>query len=114
MHKIQTEAQRSKLHPRREPYWVGLDQRGRHLGFRRSEKDGSWIARLTDAGARTYHALGPETDLTFAAAVASAVEWFEQEAGPTPSKITIADACSARLTRLHAGGHARDGHRGDL
>ncbi len=110
MLKTQTEAQRVKLRVRPEPYWAALDHQGWHLGYRRTPTGGSWIARRTvktgQAHKRTYHALGSDTDLTFTTAATAAVGWFESEAGPSASRLTIADVCSARLTRLYDAGRS--------
>jgi integrase len=50
---LKSETQRLALARRREPYWVKLQNRG-HLGFRRTEDGGTWIARWLDEQSR-YH-----------------------------------------------------------
>ena len=55
--KIGTSAQRTRLEPRREPYWVRIQSRG-YLGFRRLEEGGRWIARYrVESGQQKYQAL---------------------------------------------------------
>ncbi len=95
---------RQKLSPRREPYWVKATGQGRHLGFRKSKKGGTWIARLTHPDAdppRKFEPLGPEDQLDYAAALAAAIKWFEKPDKPEPSKIKVGDAISAYLDYLY-------------
>ena len=59
---IDTSTKRNRLAPRPEPYWHKIIT-GRHIGFRRTESGGAWIApphtgpqeRLRGAG-RRWHA----------------------------------------------------------
>ena len=39
---LTTPNKRQKLSPRREPYWVKATGQGKHLGFRKSKKGGSY------------------------------------------------------------------------
>jgi integrase len=74
-HSIVTKTARSKLKPRREPYWHRVAQR-KHLGYRRTFDGGTWIARiLDDTGKRAFHSLGDGID--FDTAQQQAVQWFE-------------------------------------
>jgi hypothetical protein len=83
--KIDTFTQRGKLDPRREPYWHKL-QKGGYLGFRKTDDDGSWIARWrNEEGKERYKALKlPPTEPAkeFDDAQHAARAWFkEQQAG---------------------------------
>jgi hypothetical protein len=59
---------RSKLKPRREPFWVKISK-GQHLGYRRIDSQrGTWIARWrpinsSTLGRRKYKSLGEADDI---------------------------------------------------
>jgi integrase len=114
--KLDTRSARSRLKPRREPYWCAIAP-GRHLGYRRlGEQGGTWIAKLRMPGiGRWLEALGAADDavetgadiLTFAAAQEKARTWFVQQerkaAGePAPASeaapLTVADVVKDYLT----------------
>lgn len=105
---INTVAGRSRLKPRREPYWIKI-RAGDFLGFRRTEGPvGTWVARhRTDDGKQSYKALGEFSDLVeserFDAASKAAAEWFDHlsEGGRT-EVATVADAAHAYLAELRA------------
>lgn len=61
--KVDSRSARLKLTLRREPYWTKLSS-GCHLGYRRIDGGGSWIARFRDkaTGKRIYSALGAADD----------------------------------------------------
>ncbi|MEQ9010074.1 tyrosine-type recombinase/integrase [Algiphilus sp.] len=96
---IQTVKQRTALTPRREPYWATLAT-GRHIGYRRKDDGGSWIARAYDPATRKriYRAL-PEVSRVaaseqFSEASRKAREWFNHlDRGGRPETITVAEAC---------------------
>jgi integrase len=82
---------RSKLKPRREPFWMKISK-GQHLGYRRVDSQrGTWIARYrpinsSTLGKRKYRALGEADDildadgsriLSFADAQRAAGEFFK-------------------------------------
>jgi len=111
--KLDTRSARTKLMPRREPYWCALAP-GRALGYRRIGKQGGrWIAKLRVAGAgRWTQALGPADDaldpggdiLSFAQAQERARAWFEEQErkaagqeGAWPGPFTVGDALDAYL-----------------
>lgn len=105
--KLDTRHGRSKLAPRREPYWRAVSK-GLTLGYRRSEAGaGSWIAKhYSQERGRKLQALGladdsqdanGETILTFDQAQAALRAWFEAfSAAPTPEQVptvvTVEDA----------------------
>jgi integrase len=88
---IDTPTKRNKLPPRREPYWHKIIT-GRHIGFRRTETGGTWIARLTQDRRSVYEALGGEGVLTYDQAVEKAMEWFSHAAGLENHRYTVWDA----------------------
>lgn len=106
MERIDTVSGRAKLTPRREPYWAKVGN-GQHVGFRRSEDGGAWIARAYDAGtkSRAYRALGDMTGVTpsdqYDAAVKLAREWFEHiEQGGSTDARTVGDACARYVDHI--------------
>jgi len=95
---IQTVRQRTALAPRREPYWHAIDK-GQHVGFRRTEDGGHWIARSYDSAtrARQYRALGDLTGYPdaerFTVAKRLASEFFDHLGkGGRRESLTVADA----------------------
>ena len=94
---------RSKLEPRRDPYWHRLAE-GRHLGFRKMTKgsQGSWLARFYDGERYIYPESGlgdfsalPEGE-QFDAAKVAAEEWFRQcDMGISSTSSTVQEACAA-------------------
>lgn len=104
--RIDTKTARDALKARREPYWhkvlVGL-----HLGYRKPEVgEGTWIARMTEGGTKSYHALGQFTDgptkkdKAIDAAIEAARIWAGQvDAGVEVHGTTVAAACKAYVSR---------------
>lgn len=89
---IDTPAKRSRLAPRRNPYWanVGGGRGGVSLGYRRPLAGrGAWIAKTTAGGSRAEERLGIADDvgaaaddhdgLSFKTAVAAAIEWSSRQ-----------------------------------
>jgi integrase len=78
---------RIKLAARRDPYWHLIAQ-GQHVGYRRIDLGGTWIARAYDPErGRRFHSLGSSDDtapadgttvLSFQQAVEAAQTWFKQ------------------------------------
>ncbi len=100
---IETVKQRAALSARREPYWATIST-GRHIGFRKTEDGGHWIARAYDSATRTrnYNALAEVGRLPaneqFSAAVKAAGQWFKHlELGGESEIITVADACASYI-----------------
>jgi integrase len=92
---------RSKLKPRRAPYWQRLSA-GCFLGYRPSSvgSGGTWIARYRDTEEYTqkYNPLGDFGDLPpnerFSAAQKMAREWLEHvSAGGSSKPVTVRKAC---------------------
>ncbi|NYF80575.1 site-specific integrase [Granulicella arctica] len=121
-----------KLAPRRDPYWH-LIAEGQHLGYRRTEMGGTWIARqYTRDHGRRFQALGAADDTitadgagvqSFAQAVEAAQTWFRRlvtdESGEVAGgPYTVAQAMAEYIadrerTKRKSQGRARlivDGH----
>ena len=104
---------RAKLSARRDPYWH-LVAEGQHLGYRRNELGGTWIARYysKDHG-RRFQSLGNADDtapangthvLSFQQALEAAQSWIgsvtrADASGTHVGPYTVADAASAWLRR---------------
>lgn len=102
---IQTVRQRVALKPRREPYWQSLGT-GQHIGYRRTEDGGHWIARAYDPAtrARQYRSIGDLAHLSdadrFTAAVRLAREFFEHIGkGGRSEPLTVAKAWHRYIDR---------------
>jgi integrase len=114
---IETVKQRNALAVRREPYWH-LIATGRHLGFRKTDDGGHWIARSYDAATRKrhYRALGdfrtrPDNE-RFNLASKQAREWFDHlDAGGTTELVTVADACRHYVRKAKTTDAALDAER---
>lgn len=93
-HNIEKAGDRSKLEPRREPYW-GRIEAGCFLGYRKLEDGtGTWIARWrNEEGAQKYHAIGSTPSVGYDAAVKAARQWFAQCKGGSTEVITVEEAC---------------------
>lgn len=91
-HDLSKKTERSKLTPRREPYWVRVEI-GLYLGFRvMSDNVGTWIARRQDGTKKTYQALGHH-DL-YDDAKKAALAWAGRvDAGVTDKAPTVQAAC---------------------
>ncbi len=108
MSAITTVADRSKLKPRREPYW-SRESKGCYLGFRKmtASTTGAWMARFLDdaTGKQIYQSLGGFSELPdhqrFDAARQAGREWFEHLGkGGTAKVITVAQACERYVDHL--------------
>ena len=91
-HDLSKKTERSKLTPRREPYWVRVEI-GLYLGFRvMSDNVGTWIARRQEGTKKTYQALGHH-DL-YDDAKKAALAWAGRvDAGVTDKAPTVQAAC---------------------
>ncbi len=104
---IHTVAGRSRLDPKREPYWVQLGA-GRYVGFRKlADGPGTWIARLRDVAAARYlfNSFGdlagvPDCD-RFTVAKGKAEAWFSHIArGGSTTAGTVSQACSEYVAHV--------------
>jgi integrase len=99
-YKLDTVAGRSKLAPRREPYWLPIgDLNGAYVGFRRGPD--TWIVRIYEDGLKRYHQLGRFED--HRAAIRAARDWVKaRDCGVTEVNATVGDACRAYLSNLES------------
>lgn len=100
MNPIDSKTKRTKLAPRREPYWSRLVAGG-YVGFRRlAEGEGTWIARWRDEeGKQHYRALGHFDDYDEAAKAANT--WIKANTqGTSPRATTVEGACKAYIESL--------------
>lgn len=91
---ITTKNARSKLSVRKAPHWRAID-RGAHLGYRKGADGGTWVVRhrrpdgdyVTKAIGAADDALGANgtTILSYSQALATARDWFEEQAKPPPT-----------------------------
>jgi integrase len=107
---INTVDSRSKLKPRRAPYWHKLST-GRHLGYRKmiAGGDGTWLAQAYDDDSKTQrrHSLGSFDELPpnkrFDAASNAARAWFDHlSMGGEDKPITVHAACEEYVKHLRA------------
>ena len=99
---IKTAAGRAKLAVDREPYFDRVGK-GQHLGYRKNEIGGSWVAKVTQDKTRQYLALGNEAALPeYADALKAAMRWFgEATADDAPiASYTVAQAMDDYLRDL--------------
>ncbi len=122
---ISTAAKRAKLKPRKNPYWAALSggRGGVSLGYRRSSKSGTWIAKIVVEGNRSENRLGVADDeaqaegtLSYRTAAEAALEWSRQqfaalEAGaskaprqPATVETAVRDYITARKRKSAASG----------
>lgn len=117
-YRIHQATQRAKLPVRHEPYWRSVG--AGYLGYRKHSNpaDSFWVARWTSgelqaSGARrkTYQKrLGLEQDLSFEAAQAAALAWFEQCAGGVVRAGTVEEACRAYVDNMRIQKNERAAH----
>ena len=107
---INTVDARTKLKPRRAPYWQKISN-GRHLGYRKmsATSTGTWFARTynEDTRKQTQEALGSFDELPsnkrFDAASAAARVWFEHiNMGGEEKPITVQAACEDYVRHLRS------------
>lgn len=109
---------RSKLPPRRDPYWQRVEA-GCFVGFRRMTADapGTWLARRRDpdTGRQAQQPLGEFADLPagarFDAASKAAQHWFKHlDKGGRTEPLTVKQACANYVEHLTASGKAQAAH----
>src|SRR5262245_46239807 len=110
---LQTRTARNKLAMRKRVYWRTIDQ-GRHIGYYKGERGGTWIARrFVGKGRYEEKRLGIADDtqdpngadvLSFAQAQEAARAWFTGRALPArrDGPITVAEACQNYIDYLKA------------
>lgn len=91
-HDLTKKGERSKLEPRREPYWSRVEI-GLYLGWRALGSGvGTWIARRQEGGKKTYQALGHHD--SYDDAKKAALAWVGRaDAGVKEEDTTVEAAC---------------------
>ena len=108
--RLDNRAARDRLQPRKKPYYRVIEK-GRHIGYYKGLRTGSWLARTYDGRKYAERKLGAADDvrdangadvLSFSEAQAAARRWFDELArtdhGVPVGPYTIAQACDAYLT----------------
>jgi integrase len=120
--RLQDRSARARLPARHHPYWRSISE-GRHVGYYRGRRGGSWIARCRppEGGEYFSKALGAADDLVDADAVLilnwrqaleAALAWFEQVEKPEfklASNLTIMTAVDEYVAMRDARDSARTG-----
>lgn len=94
---------RTRLEPRREPYWGAPIARGLFVGFRKLPAGGTWIARWRDEdGRQRYQSLGHADAMSYEDAGIKARAWCKSVAAGVESTgtETVEDACKAYVADL--------------
>ena len=112
--RIQERAARLRLKARKHPYWRSISE-GRHIGYYRGKRGGSWIARCRMSGTTEYvtKPLGNSDDelqsdgaaiLNWKEALAKAMDWFDMVAGGGrgAARYTVSNALDDYLA-MHTG-----------
>jgi integrase len=107
--RLDTRSARSRLKVQKKPYFR-LIEAGRHIGYYRGTRGGTWLARLNREGRYVEAKLGAADDvrdangidvLTFTQAQGKARDWFDQQArlehGTPAGPYTVAQACDDYL-----------------
>lgn len=91
-HDLTKKGERSKLEPRREPYWSRVEI-GLYLGWRALGNGvGTWIARRQEGDKKTYQSLGHHE--TYDEAKKAALAWVGRvDAGVKEEDTTVEGAC---------------------
>jgi integrase len=119
---------RAKLSPRRDPYWH-LIAEGQHLGYRRLDIGGTWVARYyTREHGRRFQALGVADDtapangthlLSFADALQAAQGWFATVTRADANGVhigpyTVDDAATAWLDKWKGSARSKATSKGNV
>ncbi len=86
-YEIQNKKVRKALPIRREPYFKTIEK-GRAIGYRKTETVGCWIAKLTIDRKRFYHSLAADQD-DHSAALKEAQAWFKQKISGSDAAYTL-------------------------
>lgn len=107
--RLESRAARGRLEPRKKPYYRVIEG-GKHIGYYKGLRTGSWLARALDGKRYVEKKLGTADDaldangmdvLSFSDAQAAARSWFDQlalaEHGAPAGPYSVSDACKAYL-----------------
>jgi hypothetical protein len=101
---LSTAAKRRRLGSSKSIYWnaVGGARAGLKLGYRKSSRRGSWVAKIVCDGLRAETTLGPADDdgskpsaLNHSAAIAAALAWTKsvrERGGVEAAELTVSEA----------------------
>ena len=102
--RLESRNARTKLSSNHEPYWVSVD-RTLHLGYRKGQRGGAWIARIYRDGKYKKHKIGNADDYQDAnnidvfdyfqaqeKARQTANELIQKKVGHSGKPITVKDA----------------------
>jgi integrase len=103
--RLQDRTSRARLRPRHQPYWRSISE-GRHLGYYKGARGGSWIARCWSPGESAYQTkrLANADDqfeadgshiLSWKEALEKALAWFDMVApghGRSANRYTVGNA----------------------
>ena len=121
--RLQDRAARSRLRPKHHPYWRSISE-GRHLGYYKGARAGSWVARYRKAGSTDAYemlALGESNDrsaangdtlLDWKQALDKANAWFELRArcgAADPPSLTVGIVVDEYITMRDARDSGRAG-----
>ncbi|HEX8214462.1 MAG TPA: tyrosine-type recombinase/integrase [Allosphingosinicella sp.] len=120
--RLQERSARARLASRKHPYWRSISE-GRHLGYYRGARGGSWIARCRppDGGDYLTKALGSADDqapadgthiLDWRRALEVALEWFDKVENPQlqeAADLTVGSAADEYAAMRDARDSARAG-----
>jgi integrase len=120
--KLESRTAREKLVARKKPYFRAIES-GRHVGYYKGPRSGSWLARTNEGGSYREKKLGAADDvrdangidvLSFSQAQAAARKWFDELAmmsGPdgAASTATVRSAVSDYISARDARENARQG-----
>lgn len=117
--RLDSRSARERLAVRKKPYFRSIDA-GKHVGYYKGSRAGSWVARTSSGGRYVERKLGTADDvrdangrdvLSFSQAQAAAREWFDElarsaeakAAGPSPTvRKAVEDYIEARDKREKA------------
>lgn len=107
--RLDNRSSRVRLEPRKKPYYRLIEQ-GRHIGYYRGSRGGSWLARTSLDGRYVQEKIGAADDvrdangidvLSFAQAQAKARDWFDMQAqlehGGPVGPYSVSQACEDYL-----------------
>jgi integrase len=120
--RLQERSARARLNPRKHPYWRSISE-GRHLGYYRGARGGSWIARCRPPNVGDYltKSLGSADDqapadgthiLDWRQALQVALEWFDKVENPQlreAANLTVGGAADEYAALRDARDSARAG-----
>lgn len=121
--RLETRSARGRLPARKKPYYRLIDA-GRHLGYYKGPRGGTWLARLNKDGSYRERTLGAADDVldadghqifTFSQAQAAAREWFveasKEPAEPKAQELLIRDVIATYVAERGERERQRHGPR---